>query len=491
MSLLDAVRSILGIKPVKVGDLAATVSPHPTARRPSGRQVAAESIADIEVIPEYQQVCALLSAEAPLLFVSGGAGTGKSTLIRYLRNKLTSRIAVVAPTGVAALNARGVTIHSLFRLPPKIIQPSDIKQVYDRQLYRKLDLLIVDEVSMVRPDLLDGVDRFLRLNRDSEAPFGGVKVLLIGDLFQLPPVASEDEQRALRQMKYATDFFFSSTGIADCPLVPVLLQRVFRQTDPGFISLLNDLRQGKGVPEALRTINSRCVGAAPGDDHELVLTCTNHAADERNRREMSRLTSAPQTYTGSITGDFRIEKTRLPAPAHLVLKSGAQVMFTKNDDNKRWVNGTIGKVVSLGKRTAKVEIEHASLSETVEVEPVTWEQYRYEYDPIEDRITAKVVGRYTQLPLMLAWAVTIHKAQGNTLGRVFADLGHRAFAAGQVYVALSRVRSLEDLRLARPIREDEVRCDPNVTRFYMQLIQMTQIGAGEQTLAADADKPRR
>lgn len=475
MSLLDAVKSILGIKPVKVGDLAATVSSPPTPRCRSAPQVAAESIADIEVIPEYEQVCALLDTQAPLLFVTGGAGTGKSTLIRYLKSKLTSKIAVVAPTGVAALNARGVTIHSLFRLPPKIIQPSDVKEVYDRQLYRKLDLLIVDEVSMVRPDLLDGVDRFLRLNRDSDVPFGGVKVLLIGDLFQLPPVVPEDEQLALRQMNYATDFFFSSVGIKDCPLVPILLHRVFRQSDPSFISLLNDLREGKGVAQALRAINTRCVGSVPGADRELVLTCTNHAADERNREELSRLTSASRTYTGSITGNFRVEKTRLPAPVNLVLKPGAQVMFTKNDDNKRWVNGTIGKVAGMGERAVRVEVEHASLSQTFDVEPVTWEQYKYGYDSTEDRIVAKVVGRYTQLPLMLAWAVTIHKAQGKTLDRVFVDLGNQAFAAGQVYVALSRVRSIQDLRLARPIREEEVRCDPNVTRFYLQLVRMTQI----------------
>jgi len=333
---------------------------------------------------------------------------------------------------------------------------------------------------MVRPDLLDGVDRFLRLNRDCDAPFGGVKVLLIGDLFQLPPVVKEDERRVLRQMMYATDFFFSSTGIADSPLVPILLQRVFRQTDPEFVSLLNDLRESRNVGRALHTINTRCGGPVHGENYELVLTCTNHAADQRNRDELSRIATSSRTYTGSIAGDFRVENTSLPAPVNLVLKCGAQVMFTKNDDNKRWVNGTIGKVVSLGDRTVKVEIEHVSFSVATEVEPATWEQYRYEYDPIEDRIVAKVVGRYTQLPLMLAWAVTIHKAQGKTLDRVFVDFGNRAFAPGQVYVALSRVRSINDLRLARSIREEEVRCDPNVSTFYQQLKQMTRITEGEQ-----------
>lgn len=475
MSLLDAVRSILGIRPVKVGDLAAAVSPSSTVVRTSGTSATTESIADIEVIPEYEQVCALLNAKAPLLFVTGGAGTGKSTLIRYLRHTLTSRIAVVAPTGVAALNAHGVTIHSLFQLPPKIIQPSDIKQVYDRQLYRKLDLLIVDEVSMVRPDLLDGVDRFLRLNRDSNAPFGGVQVLLIGDLFQLPPVVPRDEQIALRHMNYATDFWFSSIGISKSDLDTIFLQRVFRQSDPGFIALLNDLREDKGVAEALRVINTRCIGPSHGDEHQLVLTCTNRAADERNQHGLSRLDSTPQTYTGSITGDFPIEKTRLPSPVNLVLKTGAQVMFTKNDDNKRWVNGTIGKVVGLGQRTVMVEIENRTLREALEVKPMTWEYYKPECDPTEDRIVNKPVGWYTQLPLMLAWAVTIFKAQGRTLDRIFVDLGNRAFAPGLVYVALSRVRSLQDVRLARPIRKEEVWCHPIVTKFYLDLKQRTRL----------------
>ena len=475
MSLLDAVRSILGIRPVKVGDLAAAVSPSSTVVRTSGTSATTESIADIEVIPEYEQVCALLNAKAPLLFVTGGAGTGKSTLIRYLRHTLTSRIAVVAPTGVAALNAHGVTINSLFHLPPKIIQPSDIKPVYDRQLYRKMDLLIVDEVSMVRPDLLDGVNHFLRLNRDNNAPFGGVKVLLIGDLFQLPPVVPQDEQLALRHMNYKTDFWFSSVGTTECDMDAIFLKRVFRQSDPGFIALLNDLREKKGVAEALRVINTRCIGPGHGDEQELVLTCTNRAADERNRHELSRLDSTPRTYTGSIEGVFQIKKTRLPSPMNLVLKSGAQVMFTKNDDNKRWVNGTIGKVVGLGERTVMVEIKDRTLCQVLEVEPVTWEQYKYEYDPTQERIVANVVGRYRQLPLMLAWAVTIFKAQGRTLDRIFVDLGNCVFAPGLVYVALSRVRSLQDIRLARPIREEEVWCHPIVTKFYLDLIRRTQI----------------
>jgi ATP-dependent DNA helicase PIF1 len=283
---------------------------------------------------------------------------------------------------------------------------------------------------MVRPDVLDGVDQFLRLNRGVDAPFGGVQILLVGDLFQLPPVVPEEERRALRQLNYSTDFFFSAAGIADSPLVPVVLQRVFRQTDAAFIALLNDLREGRRVSEALRAINERCVG--PGDvvGQELMLTSTNHVADERNLQELSRLASASRTYVGTVTGEFRVETTRLPAPANLEVKVGAQVMFTKNDDRKRWVNGTIGRVVELGTRTIKVTLDRESSRETFEVEPVTWEQYRYRYNEAKECIEREVVGKYQQLPLMLAWAVTIHKAQGKTLDRIFVDLGSGAFSPG-------------------------------------------------------------
>lgn len=482
MSFLSTVRSILGITPVKVGDLAAEVAPAPATRQSKARLsfVASsnDDLHDVEVIPEYKHTTALLDAGAPLLFVTGGAGTGKSILIRFLRKTLSSRLAVVAPTGVAALNAGGTTINSLFRLPPRIIQPQDVQEVYDRQLYTKLQLLIIDEVSMVRPDLLDGVDRFLRLNRQNDNPFGGVQVLLIGDLFQLPPVVTRTEQPVLRSMGYSTEFFFGSRGIADCPLVPLFLTRVFRQSDAQFIALLNTIREGNLTSDVLKLVNARCVPTAGPTARELVLTCTNDAADKRNSEELSKLPCAAQTYTGTIEGEFHAENDRLPSPLNLTLKPGAQVMFTKNDDNKRWVNGSLGHIVELGAQTVRVELDEEGYGEIYEVSPATWEQYKYEYDPSEDRIVAKVVGLYTQLPLMLAWAVTIHKAQGKTLSKVFVDFGHRAFAPGQVYVALSRVRALQDIRLARPIREEEVRCDRETKRFYHQLLEMTQIQKG-------------
>jgi hypothetical protein len=479
MGLLDSVKSILGAKPVKVGELAARVepkmSPPPSAshRIPTVRP-AGDGLDDIDIIPEYKQTLALLKAAAPLILVTGGAGTGKSTLIRYLRAKSQKRMAVVAPTGVAALNAGGATIHSFFMLPPKLIQAEDVKSAYDRQLFEKLELLIVDEVSMVRPDLLDGIDLSLRTNRRSSRPFGGVQVILLGDLFQLPPVAPRDDQLVLREMGYPTDFFFSAKGIAESPLVAVLLTRVFRQKDLSFVALLNSIREGKDTAPALKRINEACVHPGEVSSDDLVLTPANRSADQRNRQELERLPGTERQYTGSVEGVFKLEKDRLPSPVDLTLKPSARVMFTKNDDQKRWVNGTMGRVVELKTTTVRVKLDDSS-SEVVEVAPVTWEKYKYEYDDEEDRIVARVTGQYKQLPLMPAWAVTIHKAQGKTLSRAVVDLGSGAFASGQVYVALSRVRALTDLTLVRPIREDEVLCDPLVIAFHEHLIAMTQL----------------
>jgi hypothetical protein len=375
-----------------------------------------------------------------------------------------------------------VTIHSFFLLPPAIIQQGDIKTAPIRQLYTKLELLIIDEVSMVRPDLIDGIDMFLRKNRSSEEPFGGVQVLLIGDMYQLPPVVTEDEGPVLRTMGYATDFFFGAKSLSEMEMLPVFLERVFRQADPAFISILNDLREGERVSQALRVINERCVAGIADEtiENNVVLTCTNVVADARNRAELSSLPTNMKTYTGSIKGEFKLAKDRLPAPMELELKLNAQVMFTKNDATKRWVNGTIGRVIELKSDQICVEINESKVEDQVWVSPERWEKYKYEYDANEERIVKTSVGEYSQFPLMLAWAVTIYKAQGKTLDNVLIDLGSGAFAAGQVYVGLSRVRSLENLRLVRPVHETEVKCDYEIARFYQQLVEMAHIGDDEE-----------
>ena len=463
MGLNDLVRAILGRKPVKMGDLATEVTQRP-------RRVAhvpePDPLAGIEIIPEYRQVEAILDTGWAVTFVTGGAGTGKSTLIRYLDAATGHRMVVLAPTGVAALNAGGVTIHSFCRLPPRIIQEADVRPPRDRQLVRALDVMVVDEISMVRPDMLDAVDRFLRITRENESPFGGVRMILMGDLFQLPPVVRPQEERVLRAMGYGSDFFFAAKSLEHVSVAPILLERVFRQRDPDFIDLLTDLRVGNNVQSALGRINTR-TGAPPADGlPELVLTSTNAGADRRNEEKLAALSGTSRTYEGQATGRFALKETKLPAPVNLELKAGAQVMFTKNDSQKRWVNGTLGIVREFADDHVSVEVEREGIAHRYRVQRQVWEEFRYRYNSLSEQIEHEVTGTYTQFPLMLAWAVTIHKAQGKTLDRVLVDLGDGAFASGQVYVALSRVRSLDDLRLARPVRERDVRCDPEIARFY-------------------------
>ncbi len=435
----------------------------------------------IVVTQEYTKVRHLLESGCPLVFLTGGAGTGKTTLIRYLRGALDKKMAVVAPTGVAALNVGGATIHSFFRLPPKIHEEEDIKLVHGRKLYQALEILIVDEVSMVRCDLMDSMDRFLRKNRGHEVPFGGVQVLLIGDLIQLPPVVPPYEREALKARGYATPFFFSARCLQEASLAPVELTHVFRQTDRHFVSLLDSLRMGEGLEAATGEINQHCF-RAEASAADLTLTCTNHEADRINREALGGLDTREHLFQGVIEGKFSIEKDKLPSPMELRLKPGARVMFTRNDDQKRWVNGTLGVVRQAAEGRLQVELLHAGRGAVLDVQPVSWETIRYTYDETQDRIVSQMVGRYTQYPVMLAWAVTIHKSQGKTLDNVLVDLGSGAFASGQAYVALSRCRTLEGLRLARPIRQSDVTCDPRVKRFHAALAAMGGDGDEEKDM---------
>ena len=439
-----------------------------------GRATAAGKVRmdDIVVMDEYRLVCDLLADGCPVVFVTGNAGTGKSTLIRYLRQVVEKQMVVLAPTGVAALNVEGATIHSFFRFPPRILDEEDIKTLRDRKLYRKLELLVIDEVSMVRCDLMDAMDRFLRRNRGSSLPFGGVQLLLIGDLFQLPPVVPRNVREVLEARGYASPHFFSSFGLQQTSLVPVELTSVYRQEDPTFIDLLNRVRVGDDVAEVTGELNERCYrpgAAAPG----ITLTCTNNRADAINDDRLHRLPSAERSYTGKVDGHFSLEDDRLPSPMVLRLKENARVMFTRNDDQRRWVNGTMGTVREVEQGGVLVEVGSEAGGQVYDVEPVTWETYRYTYDPSADRIVAEAIGTYTQYPLMLAWAVTIHKSQGKTMDNVLVDLGSGAFASGQTYVALSRCRTLEGMRLARPVRPSDIICDPVVKRFYGALSDAT------------------
>lgn len=467
MTLLDDFKKIPGVKTFSIGELNRQATTKQAFRVKA--TVSTNPLEGIIITEEYLKVKNLLETGYQILFVSGKAGTGKSTLIHYLRHTYKNNIVVVAPTGVAALNVNGVTLNSYFQLPPRIVSDIDIKQVKDRRLYSKLDLLIVDEISMVRADMIDAMDIFLRLNgRSQDLPFGGTQLLFVGDMFQLPPVVTSQEEKILNERGYTSEFFFSAKSLEHCQMGTVELTEIFRQRDPDFASMLNNIRVAEKLKEVVPKINKGC---KPGknDNSIITLTCTNSVADQMNITEQLKLPSTPKMYHGEISGKFVVEEERLPAPLNLELKVGAQVMFTKNDELKRWVNGTLGKVVELLDNNIKVELISETQGIVIDVQPVEWESYRYEYDKIADKIVPAVAGNYVQYPLMLAWAVTIHKSQGKTLEKVRVDLGNGAFASGQVYVALSRCRSLADITLTRPIKISEVKSDPVILRFSQAL----------------------
>jgi ATP-dependent DNA helicase PIF1 len=422
----------------------------------------------IQISKEFQDVKKLIEEGHPVIFVTGNAGTGKSTLIRYLRTVLNKRHAVVAPTGVAALNIKGATIHSFFHFPPHIHDEADIKTIADRKLYLKQDLLIIDEVSMVRCDLLDSIDRFYREIRSSNEPFGGVQLLLVGDLFQLPPVVPKPERDVLREKGYKSEYFFSSFSLQETSLTPYNLTTTYRQNDQNFIDLLNKVRMAEDLDYVVNELNRQCY-RQDSSQVDITLTCTNNKADEINRQELSRLSSNEYEFRGGIQGKFRIADDKLPSPINLKLKVGAHVMFTKNDSGRCWVNGTLGIVQDLDSKNIRVKLINESGGMVCDVQPVSWEAYEYVYDPIQEKIIAKEIGKYTQYPLMLAWAVTIHKSQGKTLDNILLDFGNGAFASGQAYVALSRCPLIKGVRVLRPIQTTDIICDSTIKRFHETL----------------------
>jgi ATP-dependent DNA helicase PIF1 len=414
------------------------------------------------IVPKgYVQAKRLVEGGAPLVFVSGNAGTGKTTLIHYLRDNISLRNVVLAPTGVAALNAGGATIHSFFRFPPRIQDPEQVRIPEDRRLYQALELIIIDEASMLRADVLDNIDVFLRACNNDFSPFGGVQLLLLGDMFQLPPVVSAAEGEVLEERGYRSPYFFSALCLQGLEMAHVELDEIFRQSDPEFISLLNRLRIAEDVEAAIGQLNRWC--GEPGGDHDITLTCTNRAADTINAEALAALLAEERLFLGEVEGKFNLDGDRLPSPLELRLKTGARVMFTKNDEEGRWVNGSLGVVTWLSGSRIEVDVAGAGIHE---VPRATWQNFKYRLDRKNDRIVAEESGHYTQYPLMLAWAVTIHKSQGKTLGRVLVDFGSGAFAPGQAYVALSRCRSLDGISLARPLRASDVRCDGRIRKFH-------------------------
>ena len=421
---------------------------------------------------EFQQVLDLLRVESPrLLFVTGSAGTGKSTLIDVLRAELDRNLVVVAPTGVAALNVRGQTIHSFFQLPPGPQPRARRIQGSGRDVIAKMDVLVIDEVSMVRADLLDAVDDALRANTGRpNVPFGGKAVVLIGDMHQLPPVIAGSEERRLFESSYESPYFFSALCLARQPLTAVTLTRSFRQPDAHFVSLLDNIRLGRDLDDTVSSLNESVCEVVDDSENRLVLTPVNARARRFNEQQLARLPGREWRYSGEVDGNWLENDSQLPSPSDLRLKAEAQVMFTKNGSD--WVNGTLGRVLDLDEESIEVEL----LSEThqgmiVGVERESWERYRYNWDEKKSRVETEVVGRYTQFPFILAWAVTIHKAQGLTLDHINIDLGRGMFAPGQAYVALSRCRTLEGISFNRPLSADDVKSDPVIQAFYRRIAE--------------------
>ena len=400
------------------------------------------------------------------IFLTGKAGTGKTTFLKTVVERSRKRPIVVAPTGVAAINAGGVTIHSFFQLPLSPFVPgAKTKERFDfskqkRQLIASVDLLIIDEISMVRADLLDAVDDVLRRYRDHTKPFGGLQLLMIGDLAQLTPVVTPADERLLRGY-YDTPYFFGSKALQQTDYVTIQLEKVYRQQDDSFIAILNDIRHGHPSAQTLQLLNSRYVMPPQGQSF-IRLTTHNQLADHYNETELARLTGRMFWFKAEVEGTF--PEYNYPTSATMVLKVGAQVMFIKNDPTNmhRYYNGRIGHVTYVDEKKVLVLCEGDE--KAIEVEPLEWENARYTINPETREIVTDVQGTFRQLPLRLAWAITIHKSQGLTFDRVVIDAG-QSFAPGQVYVALSRCRTLEGLFLATPIEGRAVINDQRVEGY--------------------------
>lgn len=445
-----------------------------------------------ELSAEQDEVFRLIEDSTDHVLVTGRAGTGKSTLLQHLAENSSKRLVVCAPTGVAALNVAGQTIHSLFRLPIGLIADTALDQSpATRKLLGAIDTLVIDEISMVNADLMDGIDRALRQARGRRNdPFGGVQLAMFGDPYQLAPVPPRgDELRYLRD-HYRSHWFFDArvwTGGASgeggldigsygTAMRARELQQVHRQADPAFREMLNAVRHGRVTAEIAQILNDTGSRIPPepgeGDTPIITLATRNDIVQSINRRHLEALPGHLQTAHAQIDGDFGRGQAGYPADAELKLKVGAQVMFLRNDTGvwgrpPRWVNGTIGTVTRIAGESVRVEVD----GEAVDVEPAVWERFRYAYDAGSRSVTREVVAEFTQFPLRLAWAVTIHKSQGKTYDSAVIDLGAGAFAPGQTYVALSRLTSLDGLYLSRPLRPSDIRVDPDVQRWVAETMR--------------------